>query len=125
MNPTIYRCPSTPQGTFGAWFIENKPFCVSLERPDKGDHPCVPTGTYQCNWFNSPHNGWCYLIKDFGDRMIEIHPANRYTDLLGCIAPGRRFGVIEGVPAVLESGAALNDLHKVLGDSFTLTIEDV
>lgn len=54
--------------------------------------------------------------------MIEIHAANRYTDLLGCIAPGRRFGTLEGIPAVLESAPAMADLYKKNGDSFSLTI---
>ncbi len=125
MNAIIYRHPSTPQGTFGTLFINEKPFCVTLERPADGDHPCIPAGTYTCDRFSSPHNGDCWLLKGIAPRsMIEIHSANVYTQLLGCIAPGRRFGVLAGVPAVLESKGAMDDLYKVLGDNFTLTIKD-
>ncbi len=123
LNSVIYRSPSTPKGTFGMWFIDSMPFCLSLERPSDGDHPSIPAGTYQCDRFKSPHNGDVWLLKDVpGRSMIEIHSANRYTDLLGCIAPGRRLGVLESVPAVLESAPAMADLYKKLGDSFQLTI---
>ncbi len=57
-----------------------------------------------------------------GRSMIEIHSANIYTELKGCIAIGRRLGVLGGIPAVLESHAAMDDLRKIAGDSFTLTI---
>ncbi len=124
MNPTIYRSPSTSQGTFGIWFIGGKPFCVTLERPDTGDHPCIPHGIYQCNRFKSPHNGDVWLLKDVpGRSMIEIHSANIYTELLGCIAPGRRFGYLNGMPAVLESKPTMIDLYNALGDHFTLEIK--
>lgn len=123
MNPTIYRSPSTPQGIFGLWFVEGKPFCLSLERPATGDHPCIPTGTYQCDRFQSPHNGDCWLLKGVpGRSMIEIHSANIYTQLLGCIAPGRRIGKLGDIPAIQESKPAMDDLRKILGNSFELTI---
>ncbi len=119
----IYRSPPTTQGTFGIWFIDNAPFCVTLERPAEGDHPCIKPGTYQCDRFHSPHNGNCWLLKGTEPRtMIQIHVANRYTELLGCIAPGRRFGTLEGIPAVLESAYAMADLYKKNGDHFKLTI---
>lgn len=123
MNCIIYRTPSTPQGTFGMWFIDEKPFCLSLERPSTGDHPCIPIGTYQCGRFNSPHNGDCWLLEGTEPRtMIEIHSANIYTQLLGCIAPGRRIGKLGDIPAILESKPAMDDLRKVLGDFFKLQI---
>lgn len=121
----IYRHPSIAQGTFGTWFIDDKPFCVTLERPADGDHPCIPAGIYQCDRFKSPHNGDTWLLKDVpGRSMIEIHSANMYTQLLGCIAPGRRLGTLGGIPAVLESKGAMDDLYKTLGDHFELTIKE-
>lgn len=123
MQCTIHRHPSTPQGTFGTWFIDGIPFLVTLERPSNIDHPCIPEGIYQCDRFQSPHNGDVWLLKDVPRRsMIEIHSANIYTELLGCIAPGRRFGTLGGIPAVLESHQAMDDLRKKVGDSFTLII---
>lgn len=121
----IYRHPSTDQGTFGTLFINGYPFCFTLERPSTGDHPCIPAGTYQCDRFQSPHNGDCWLLKDVpGRSMIEIHAANMYSELLGCIAPGRRLGTFNDVHAVLESKPAMEDLRKAVGDHFTLTIQD-
>lgn len=125
MNPTIYRLPSTPKGTFGIWVIDDAPFCVSLERPASGDFPCIKAGDYPCERFKSPHNGECWLLKDTAPRtMIEIHSATIYTQLRGCLAPGRRFGEFSGIPAILESKPAMDDLYKKLGDKFLLTIKE-
>lgn len=124
MNPTIYRAPSTPQGTFGKFIIDDDHY-VTVERPKDGDHPCIPAGDYDLEWFNSPHNGWCYLFKHVeGRTMIEMHRANKASELRGCIAPGMEFGELDGVPAVLGSATALEKIHETLGDSFTLTIKD-
>lgn len=124
MQVTLRRLPSTTNGTFGVLFIENTPFCLTLERPAIGEYPCIPKGTYKCNRFKSPANGDCWLLENVPNRtMIEIHPANIYTELKGCIAPGRRFGVLNGIPAVLESKYAMDDLFKAVGNSFILVIE--
>lgn len=121
----IYRMPSTSQGTFGMWFINEKPFCLTLERPSTGEYPCIPSGTYQCNRFQSPHNGDCWLLEGVpGREMIEIHSANIYAQLAGCIAPGRRIGTLGEMPAILESKPAMEDLRKKLGSSFILTIKE-
>lgn len=121
----LYRTPSTAHGTFGILFIDDIPFCVMLERSSDGEYPCIPMGTYQCSRFKSPHNGDVWLLKDVpGRSMIEIHAANIYTELKGCLAPGRRFGLLGNLPAVLESGPAMGDLYKKLGDNFILTIKE-
>lgn len=119
----LRRNQSTDQGTFGELLIDDSHFCYTLERPETGDHPSIPAGTYECNWFESPHNGWCYLLKDVpGRSMIEIHKANTYDQLRGCIALGMSLGALDGKPAVLQSGIALDALHNELGDNFNLTI---
>lgn len=124
MNPKIYRAPSTPDGTFGKFIIGDDHY-VTIERPKDGDHPCIPAGEYDLEWFDSPHNGWCYLFKDVSSRsMIEMHVANKSSQLLGCVAPGMEFGELDGVPAVLGSKVALGKIHKTLGNSFKLSIID-
>lgn len=120
----IKRNNSSDNGTFGEFIIDGEHFCWTLERPETGDHPCIPKGTYPCNWFDSPHNDWCYLLEGTEPRtMIEIHRANIYTELRGCIALGLTLGTYKDLPAVLQSGKALEALHNKLGDSFELTIQ--
>lgn len=125
MNCVIQRKPSALNGTFGEWFINDKFFCHTLERPADGDHPCIPAGTYECNRFHSPRNGLCWLLDNVpGRSMIEVHSSNVYTQLLGCIAPGMTLGVFGGLPAVLQSKLAMQKLYGMLGDTFMLTIRD-
>jgi len=54
------------------------------------DHPCIPEGTYPVITYKSPHNKReVPLLENVpGRSMIEIHPANHTSELLGCIAPG-------------------------------------
>lgn len=119
----LKRNPSTDMGTFGEFLIDDERFCYTLERPATGEHPCIPTGTYKLSWFNSPHNGWCYLFSGTEPRtMIEMHKANKYTELSGCVAPGMKLGFLDNIPAILESAIALAAIRAKLGDNFELTI---
>lgn len=77
--------------TEGKITIEGISVCDSLERPwGITDHPCIPEGTYPIITYYSPHNKReVPLLENVpGRSMIEIHPANHVSELLGCIAPG-------------------------------------
>jgi hypothetical protein len=51
---------------------------------------CIGYGRYPIELYNSPKHGWCYLLKEtVGFDFVEIHPANKATQLLGCLAPGK------------------------------------
>jgi hypothetical protein len=96
LDITLKRGPSTPTGTYGSFIDENdKHICFSLERPwleNKPRESCVPTGTYLVAPYISQTKGPVYLLQDTAPRsMIEIHSANVYSQLLGCIAPGIGF----------------------------------
>lgn len=123
---TIYRTPSTDSGTFSVAFIDGAPFCVFVERPwinNANYISCIPPGKYQCIAFNSDKHGNVWKLQNvLGRTDIEIHAANIFTELKGCLAPGRRFGTLKGTPAVLESNQAMADLHSKLGNNFELTI---
>lgn len=101
---------------------------------------CVPDGVYRL----VPHDGtkfknvWClvnsklgvYRYPDdippdqkWGRSSVLIHAGNTTSDIMGCIAVGRRAGWELSKPFVYESGAALNDLRTLLGrKEHTLTI---
>jgi len=88
---------------------------VVLERPRKPDpkdyakdgkpHPCVPTGDYDVPWTENvhPEHPFCYqLITGPGtpapDRSdVLLHAANWIRELLGCLAPGLKAEIVEGV----------------------------
>jgi hypothetical protein len=112
----------------------------TLERPwipDPDGHPggkqresCIPDGLYSLiphssdrfpdtyelvNQAHGVYSQFLPVAQQWGRTAILIHPANRVAELLGCIAPGLRFGDINGAPAVLESRLAMDKLRAVLG----------
>lgn len=132
----LKRSTSTEDGTFGVVTLDdNITTFNSLELPWKDNDSsisCIPTGTYLCNWINSPKHGPCYEVMDVPNRsMIEIHSANfagdiakgKLSQLLGCIALGNRVGELEGQEAVLDSRNAILHFHKIMNqESFKLVI---
>jgi hypothetical protein len=127
-SAAIYRAQSTPGGTFGMFFVDGLPICVTCELPWKNNAhaiSCIPTGTYNCVRHVSEkfpnRNTW--EVSDVPGRDgILIHPSNDIADLLGCIAPGQTFGTLNSAPAVLQSRDALTTLNTLLPDEFTLNI---
>lgn len=133
---TRYPKASGPLGTFGE--IDTGRFKYpTLERPSTGEHPCVPLGEYDVDWTDDgrhPKHNPCYEVMDVpGRTAILIHAANWYQQLLGCIAPGTKNEVVEGVYegqemkqlGVSGSGPALKALLDDLGrQNFKLLIKE-
>ena len=124
MNLT--RLESGDGGTFGTLTLDGVGPFVTVERPPTGDHPCIPAGTYKWSKFISPHNGPCLLLEVPGRSMIEMHSANYYTQLLGCIAPGSAFAQFTevGLKGVINSKATLAAILAAVPDSGTIIIVD-
>lgn len=132
---TVTRCVMSDQGTFGVLTIDDDPLptCFTCERPWKNNQrkiSCIPAGTYQCIAFKSPKHGNVWLLKNVSDRdMIEIHAANRPSELEGCLAPGRSFTTFHDIPGgksepgVAQSKLTMELLRARLPDKFTLTIQ--
>lgn len=135
----LIRQASTPQGTFGALFDkEKKQLCVMVERPWLDNQPrisCIPTGSYTVQRYESPSKGPVFSVLDVPGRSdIEIHAANWFFQLEGCIAVGdsieqsEYFGAEypeytgKVLPAVLNSVDTLRMLLKILPSTFILTI---
>jgi len=118
--------------TLGEMFVydgENLAFkLATVEKPwknNKNQISCIPVGTYDVEFFNSPKHGACFLLKNVpGRSMIEIHAANYERQLLGCIAPGLSHADIDkdGLLDVVSSKAAMDKLIAFMPKSFKITI---
>ncbi len=127
----LLRGPSTEFGTFGEFLENNVPICLSLERPwldNQHDVSCIPEGIYTCNRISSEWFKYVvFEVLNVPNRTnIEIHKANIFTELKGCIAPGSSHGKINGIPGVLDSGLAFEKFMLLLKgeNEFRLTIKN-
>jgi hypothetical protein len=94
---------------------DGKFMCYTLERSHDGDHPCIPAGTYKVteDWHHpsDPKRYRCPELLDVpGRSQIQIHVANRCSELQGCIAPGERIGA----DCVEQSSSAFGRLMAYL-----------
>ena len=82
----IREIPQDNLSQFGVLFINGLFHSYTLENYQKR----IPMGEYKLTYYNSPKNKRLVpLLKDVPHRsMIEIHPANVYNELEGCIALG-------------------------------------
>lgn len=127
MNATLHRSPSTDQGTFGRFVLDDGAEFHSLELPWRDNQhgiSCIPPGTYRCAWVQSPKHGECYLVTDVpGRQAIEIHSANYAGDtakgyvsqLLGCIALGTTVGPL-AIPGPLHQQLAVLNSRVAIGE---------
>ena len=95
---TLYRHHDSPDGTLGVMCADGYA-AFSLELPWRDNErnvSCIPYGAYPAQWVYSPtFTRGTYLIEDVPNRDgIRIHPANRISELRGCIALG--YGVYYG-----------------------------
>lgn len=126
----LTRQPSTEQGTFGTITdSQGHKICVTCELPWRDNQPqksCIPIGTYTVIPHNSAAHPNTWELENVPDRTgILIHNGNTEADSLGCIIVGRRFGTLNGIPAVLESNLTLQMLRAVLPtEPFLLIIQN-
>ena len=116
-----------PDRTQGIWYDDNdQQLCCTIELPwldNEPDKSCIPVGTYRFIAYLSPTHGNVWMAQNVPGRgNIEIHNANWAKQLLGCIGVGDAFGILEGLPAVLNSVNTLNMLRDTLPQSFDLEI---
>ncbi len=143
MQLTIHRGPSRDYGTFGTAELDDGTVFDSLELPWRDNligKSCILIGTYTAILVDSPHFGYqVYQLQSTpGRSYVEIHPANwagnvdmgLYSDLLGCIALGHGYGVLQPPEdtfnpqmAVLNSRAAFKEfMTKCNGKAITVKI---
>ena len=123
----LIRQPSTPDGTLGTWFNpDGSELCKTIELPWLDNHPqtsCIPAMAVNFERYISPKHGQVWVATNVPNRSeIEVHAANLARQLLGCLGVGDEFGVLDGLPAVLNSQATLAMLRETLPENFTLNI---
>lgn len=134
----LVRGKSSDTGTFGVFYDRNKPVCLMLELPDRGNAPNlsrIPASRYRVEYLERSASGRfkdCYLVLDVAARTwILIHSGNLagdtkkgfMTNSYGCLLPATYIGNLHGQSAGLASRTALNSIHQATGrKSFWLTI---
>lgn len=115
MNLIINRFYRTPNSTIGSVYVDNVFIGFSLELGWKDNQrriSCIPSGEYEL--LNSLHTkfGRIFRVKDVPNRSgILIHPANRSSELLGCISIGSQTNLNSNLePVVLNTKATINEL---------------
>ena len=113
------------QSTGGLYVLDNKGQPVYLqpciERGDRNNQQGVsnaPPGIYPLVWEHSPKYGMVWELKNIpnGRSELKIHPANFWSDLRGCFAPGEFIARInsDGYYDVGASRKALIRFHKIM-----------
>lgn len=125
---TLTRSGYAPRETLGVIYdAEYDTRYYTLEQPWRSNltnASCIPEGEYVVRRIVSPKFGDCFAVENVKARTaILIHAGNTVEDTKGCILVGRKPGRLKGVPAVLESRAALRTLLQTRGDGFVLRIE--
>lgn len=116
-----------PSGTLGVIEVEGEKF-YTIERPwldNKPNVSCIPTGTYDTGWRDSPRFGETWHIKEVPDRTyILIHVANFPSDVMGCIGLGT--GLMGDRIAVSNSRVAVKRFEELTkGKEWRLTVSNV
>lgn len=123
MPVMLFRFESTNKHTIGRGVWHGLDF-YTMELPwkqNKQRESCIPLGTYKVAKHNSPKFGSTFWLKYvIGRSGILIHPGNKPSDLLGCIAPGRFYLNKQGM--VTYSRVKLKEMMDKLPQRFNLEI---
>jgi hypothetical protein len=125
MNVLLQRLKHNQYGMFGVMFVDNRPYCMTLERPwldNQRNISCIPSGIYKV----VPHNGAKYKgvwrLENVPNRAgILIHAGNTMKDTDGCILVGD--GTM--VTGVSHSRIALDRMRRDFPANFTLQISNM
>lgn len=136
MKLTLHRVYKDPEYTIGRLYVDQLLLCDTIEDCDRGlkqswditqilkvkvyGRTAIPKGTYKIGFTVSPKFKYRAWAKKYGGIVpeiqnvkgyggVRIHPANRASELLGCIAPGTNS--VKG--AVTQSQAAY---YKLMDD---------
>jgi hypothetical protein len=134
MHLVLIRDTYTNNETLGILKVESLQL-DSIERAENDTaHPCVPEGTYQLVFHDSPKHPHTFALvnsalgvvhnPEEGKRSdILIHPANWARQLEGCIAPGKTRTLDETGWMITNSREAYEELMVLLPWELGHTIE--
>lgn len=121
-----------PTETLGSLYIDGVMICKTMELPWKDNArsiSCIPEGDYEV--IKQPpkqDRPYPYFRLPYvtGRSGILIHKISYVSGLKGCIGVGKEFKDLnnDGVPDIIRSGEALQELINILPDKFTLTIRE-
>ncbi len=123
---TLERFCYHPNATLGVIEVDSERF-YTVERPwldNKANVSCIPVGTYEMGWRESPRFGETWHVKDVPDRThILIHVANFSRDVQGCIGLG--MSLMGDTVAVSESKKAVTRFEELTkGVEWELKVEN-
>jgi hypothetical protein len=115
----VIRQPSGVDTTFGVMFIDGYFQCFTLEN----SHKIIPAGSYPISLYDSPHNRRVVpLLHNVPNRSeIEIHVANYYHDLEGCIGVGADMNDTQLVSSTV---AFVELMSKIGNNQVSINIEN-
>lgn len=117
--------------TLGSWYLNNVVLCKTMELPwneNKRSISCIPEGFYEVRkeLTSGKHKYPHFRIYDVPGRSgILVHKITYVKDLRGCIGVGKAFADLnrDGVPDMIQSGIALQELYDTMPNLFQLTIK--
>ena len=127
-NCKIIRVEESDEGTFGAFLIKKKAFCVTLELPDHNNQQYIsniPPGRYLCMRYKSQKYDTFQIAEVSGRTKILIHAGNRLKDTEGCVLMGQYWGKLQGERAVLNSGDTFKEFMNQMADYETFWLDIV
>lgn len=116
--------------TLGSFYWDGRMLCKTMELPWKQNQrsiSCIPEGTYKV--IKQPPKEtrpypYFRLPNVPGRSGILIHKISYVSGLKGCIGVGKEFADLnkDGVPDIIRSGEALQELIDLLPEAFELEI---
>lgn len=125
MNLQLNRTNFTEKSTVGELCVDDKPFCFTLELPNKdGQHgSCISAGTYHViiTWSDRFQRAMPRLVNVPSREGILIHWGNYPQDTEGCILVGANH--IPQLPDFIgNSRVTFNKLFPLLAAAPSITI---
>jgi hypothetical protein len=128
-----------PTETLGSLYFNGKLMCKTMELPWKDNQrsvSCIPEGVYEVTKeapipANDPKGRkerpyWHFRIHNVPGRSgVLIHKITYVSGLKGCIGVGKQHFDVDGdgVPDIIQSSAALQELVATLPDKFMMLIK--
>lgn len=133
----LVRVCVAPEGAFSVLLIDGVPagpVCLERTYPLVENRPRgpqfvkIPAGRYRCVRTTFHRGGYpSYEVSGvLGHSRLLFHVANDEADLDGCIGVGMRFGLLRGIPAVLDSREGFSEFLRLTRgrESFELLVRN-